>query len=64
MTLRGDKPKQGLLLVPERGHPVAHALLGFGHDVQRQAPDVLECGSLGSVLAPEVVVNDCHTNER
>ena len=39
MTLRSCETEQGLSLVPERRHPIAGALLGVGHDVQRQTSE-------------------------
>jgi hypothetical protein len=60
MPLRSCEAEERFSPVLERRHPVAGALLGVGHDVQRQAPDVFEyCPGVG-VQALEVVVNYCH----
>lgn len=60
MTLRGRETEERFSLVLQRRHPVAGALLGVGHDVQRQGPDVFECCPGVGVQALEVLVNDCH----
>jgi demethylmenaquinone methyltransferase / 2-methoxy-6-polyprenyl-1,4-benzoquinol methylase len=60
MTLRCREAEQGFLLVPERRHPIAGALLGVRHDLQCQSPDALECRPAGGVQAFEVVVNHSH----
>ena len=65
VALRGRETEQGFPLVLQRRHPVAGALLGIGHDIQRQAPDAFECRSGVAVQIVEVVVNCPHTaNDR
>src|ERR1017187_7783183 len=60
MMLGSQKSEQRLLVVLKRGHPVARALLGLGHDLYHQVADVLESVPRGCVEAVEVVIYGWH----
>ena len=48
---------QGQVLVSEAARAAFRALLGLGHQVHRQVPDVLECGTRRRIEATEVLVD-------